>query len=220
VEQRLQIVADEQTHTLPGERDQLERFARFLGFADRDAFAQVLLTHLRNVQRHYATLFESAPIEEARQRGLVFPENADDRDTLDKLAAMGFKHPLEASSIIRGWLAGSHRSLRANSTREQLAELVPLLIPHFARSANPNAAVLAVDRFLAAMQSAGRLVSLLRQNPDLISLLALVLGTAPRLSDSLAAFPDVIDAVIDPSFFGALPEEAELAAGLHRSLRH
>ncbi len=219
VEHRLQMVADEQTHTLPGDREGLERFARFLGFADRDAFAQVLLTHLRNVQRHYATLFESAPAAEAKQRGLAFPPDADDRDTLDKLAAMGFKQPLEVSALVRGWLAGSHRSLKTNLAREQLAELVPLLIPHFARSANPNGAVIAFDRFLAALLSASRLLSLLRQNPDLITLIALVLGTAPRLADSLAQFPDVIDAVIDPSFFGVLPEEAELAEGLDRSLR-
>ncbi len=46
----------------------------------------------------------------------------------------------------------------------------------------------------------------------------MVLGTAPRLADSLAQFPDVMDAVIDPSFFGALPEEDELRAVLDRSL--
>ena len=60
VEHRLQMVADEQTHTLPGDRAGLERFARFLGFADRDAFAKTLLPHLHNVQRHYAGLFEQA----------------------------------------------------------------------------------------------------------------------------------------------------------------
>jgi len=59
----------------------------------------------------------------------------------------------------------------------------------------------------------------LRQNPDLIALIALVLGTAPRLADGLAQFPQVMDAVIDPSFFGRLPEQSELAAGLDRSLR-
>src|SRR5262249_56624049 len=37
--------------------------------------------------------------------------------------------------------------------------------------------------------------------------------------DGLAQFPEVMDAVIDPSFFGALPEETELAAALERSLR-
>jgi glutamate-ammonia-ligase adenylyltransferase len=196
----------------------LERFAHFLGYAGRDAFADALLPHLRKVQQHYATLFESAPAQEAAQRALNFPPEADDRDTLEKLAAMGFKQPLEVSTLVRGWLAGTHRSLKGSAAREQLAELVPILIPHFARSANPNGAVLAFDRFLGALQAASRLLSLLRQNPDLISLFALVLGTAPRLADSLAQFPDVMDAVIDPSFFGALPEEAELALGLNRSL--
>src|SRR5207244_7258617 len=80
VEHRLQMVADEQTHTLPGDRAALERFARFLSFENRDAFAEVLLGHLRNVERHYATLFESLPATEAKERGLSFPEKADDRD--------------------------------------------------------------------------------------------------------------------------------------------
>jgi glutamate-ammonia-ligase adenylyltransferase len=218
VEHRLQMVADEQTHQLPGDREGLERFARFLGYEGRDAFADALLPHLRKVQQHYATLFESAPAQEAAQRGLNFPPEADDRDTLEKLSGMGIKQPLEVSTLVRGWLAGGHRSLKSSAARQQLAELVPILIPHFARSSNPNGAVLAFDRFLGALQAAGRLLSLLRQNPDLISLFALVLGTAPRLADSLAQFPDVMDAVIDPSFFGALPEEAELALGLNRSL--
>src|SRR5205823_8094574 len=92
-------------------------------------------------------------------------------------------------------------------------------IPHFARAANPNEAVMAFDRFLGALNTPVRLFSLLRQNPDLISLLASILGTAPRLADSLAQFPQLMDAVIDPSFFGALPEESGLAAELGRSLR-
>ena len=58
VEHRLQMMNDEQTQTLPAERAGVERFARFLGFADRDAFAKVLLGHLDKVQSYYARLFE------------------------------------------------------------------------------------------------------------------------------------------------------------------
>jgi glutamate-ammonia-ligase adenylyltransferase len=218
LEHRLQMVADEQTHTLPGDREGLERFARFLGFADRDSFAETLLGHLRNVQRQYATLFESAPAAEARARVLSFPAEANDRETLDNLTAMGFKQPLEASACVRQWLSGGYRSLRGEQASAPLADIIPLLLTDFARSPNPDAALLAFDRFLAGLHGAGRMFSLLRQNPDLIALIALVLGTAPRLADSLAQFPDVIDAVIDPSFFGALPEEAELNEVLATSL--
>src|SRR5262249_15166341 len=90
---------------------------------------------------------------------------------------------------------------------------------HFARSANPDAAVVAFDRFLAGLHGGRRLFSLLRQNPDLTALIALVLCAAPRLADRLPQLPEVMDAVIDPSFFGALREEPELAAALERSLR-
>jgi len=219
VENRLQMVADEQTHTLPPDRQGLELFARFAGFADRDAFADALVAHLRTVQRHYATLFENAPGVEAGRRVLLFPLQVDDKETLDRLTEMGFRQPLEVSALVRRWSTGAHGSLKGEFTRSRLAEIVPVLLHQFARSANPDAAVIAFDRFLAGLHGGGRLFSLLRQNPDLVALIALVLGTAPRLADSLAQFPQVMDAVVDPSFFGALPEESEIAAGLDRSLQ-
>ncbi len=66
VEHRLQMVNDEQTQTLPAENANLERFARFLGFADRESFAKVLLGHLGKVQHYYARLFEKTPGQNGR----------------------------------------------------------------------------------------------------------------------------------------------------------
>jgi glutamate-ammonia-ligase adenylyltransferase len=218
VENRLQMVADEQTQTLPSDRQALESLARFVGFAGRDAFADVLLAHLRNVQRNYADLFEHAAQAGPEPGALLFPPEADRRETLDRLAEMGFRQPAEVSARVRRWQSGGAPSLRGSFARTQLIELVPLLLHHFARSADPDAAVLAFDRFISALQGGGRLYALLRQNPDLIPLIVLVLGTAPRLADGLAQFPEVMDAVIDPSFFGALPQEGQLAAGLGRQL--
>ena len=218
VEHRLQMVADEQIHTLPAGRDAVERFARFLGFAGRDAFATALLGHLTAVQRHYAALFESAPARDAERRGLVFPADADARDTLEKLALMGFRRPVEASSAVRRWLAGAPRALRSETARALLAELVPLLVDQFARSDSPDAALLAFDRFLANLHGGVHLLSLLRENRGLVSLLALLLGTAPRLADALAEHPQVIDALLDPSFFGALPDAERLTLSLNESL--
>jgi [glutamine synthetase] adenylyltransferase / [glutamine synthetase]-adenylyl-L-tyrosine phosphorylase len=218
VENRLQMVADEQTQTLPSDRATLDSFARFVGFAGRDDFADALLAHLSNVQRHYAGLFEPATQAVPAATALLFRPDIDDRETLDRLAEMGFRHPAEVSARVRRWLSGGAPSLRGSFARAQLIELIPLLMSEFARSPDPDTAVIAFDRFIAALQGGGRLYSLLRQNPDLIPLIVLVLGTAPRLADGLAQFPEVMDAVIDPSFFGALPEEAGLAAGLSRSL--
>jgi glutamate-ammonia-ligase adenylyltransferase len=217
VEHRLQMIADDQTHTLPADRDALERFARFAGYRDRDAFAEVLIGHLRNVQRHYAGLFEEAGGRP--ERGVLsFPAKADDRETLDRLGEMGFRQPLEVSVTVRRWLSGAYPSLKGEAARRQFGDLVPLLIERLSRSESPDAALMAFDRFLTGLQGGARLFALLNQNPDLVSLVALMLGTAPRLADILARYPQAIDALLEPSFFGALPDEAKLSAGLRRSL--
>jgi glutamate-ammonia-ligase adenylyltransferase len=218
VEHRLQMVGDEQTHTLPNDREGLDRFAKFLGYDGRDAFATALVEQLRKVQRHYASLFEGAPTREAERQSLEFPPDVDDRDTLDRLSTMGFKTPLEASAKVRNWLAGGPRGLKAETARRNLAELVPLLMVELARYDNPDVALTAFDHFLDGLHGGTLLFSLLRQNPDLLALVTLLLGTAPRLADIVADHPQVMDALLEPTFFGALPGPERLADGLAQSL--
>jgi [glutamine synthetase] adenylyltransferase / [glutamine synthetase]-adenylyl-L-tyrosine phosphorylase len=216
VEHRLQMINDEQTQTLPAQRGELERFAHFLGYENRDAFAAELVAQLQTVQGYYARLFEKAPGPD--KPTLLFPPDRDDHRTLDRLVELGFTQALEASGMIRNWLAGNHRSLRGAVAQENLKALLPDLIEHIARTANSNGTLVLFDDFLANLHAAPRLLSLLHQRPDLISLIMLVLGIAPRLADTLARNPEVMDALIDPSFFGTLPDESELRRRLEATL--
>jgi glutamate-ammonia-ligase adenylyltransferase len=215
VEHRLQMVADEQTHVLPADPAALDRFARFLGFPGRDQFAAALLGHMRKVQGHYARLFEGAGKRERLR--LEFPADGDDSRTLDALVGLGFKNPLEVSATVRRWLAEDVPALRGEFAKGHFTEFLPLLIEHVAHGENPDRTIVAFDRFLAAVQGGGRLFSLLLRNPDLVALLTLALGTAPRLADIVARHPQVMDALIDPAFFGALPDAGKLADEFARS---
>ena len=217
VEHRLQMVNDEQTQTLPAEREELERFARFLGLRRPRRLCRGAA---RPSGKGAAALF--APVRDrARRRpagaGVSRP-TADDRKTLDRLGELGFRAPLQASATVRHWLAGGHRSLKNDVAREHLRELLPVLLEQLARSDNPDAALVLFDHFLANLRGAARLLSLLRQIPVLIALIALVLGIAPRLADTLARYPEVMDALVDPRFFGVLPDEAELGRRLEAAL--
>ena len=219
VEHRLQMMADEQTHTLPTERDAFEALGRFLGFAGRDAFEAELLKHLRAVERHYVRLFESASVLLARQQNLSFTDGeSGERETLDRLVEVGFRQPRELAAAVRRWQAGIYRALRGGQARKNLNELIPVVIDQFSKAENPDAAFAAFDHFLAGLRAGGRLLSLLRQNPELIRFVALILGTAPRLADILAQHPHVIDPLIDPNFFGALPDARRLETELARVL--
>jgi [glutamine synthetase] adenylyltransferase / [glutamine synthetase]-adenylyl-L-tyrosine phosphorylase len=218
VEHRLQMMADEQTHTLPADAGALEVFARFLGFRSRDAFAAVLLMHLRKVEAHYVRLFERAPEYLAEQQNLSFDDSEDNAETVDRLALMGFRQPAELAGAVRKWRSGFYRALRGEQARNNLTELIPSIIDQFARAENPDAAFAAFDRFLSGLRAGGRFLSLLRQNPELIRFVALILGVAPRLAGILAQNPHIIDPLVDPSFFGTLPDEAGLETALARAL--
>jgi [glutamine synthetase] adenylyltransferase / [glutamine synthetase]-adenylyl-L-tyrosine phosphorylase len=219
VEHRIQEVADEQTHNLPEDPEALARFARFFGMKSRDAFAAELTKYLRRVQAHYASLFEDAPPLATIEGKLVFPPDADDRETLDTLKRLGFKEPLNASSFVREWLKGMHRPLRTEAAHTDLEAIVPAFVAALARTGNPDSAIVAADRFFSALPSAVRLLAALRTHPALVQLLATILGTAPRLGEIVAQSPTVLDGLLDPAFFGALPGEAALAERLDTLLK-
>jgi len=214
VEHRLQMVADEQTHALPDDTEAVERFAAFLGYVSRAAFAKDLLGHLNVVQEHYEKLFEGDPTGTERLPAADYSAGPDDPRLLEHLAALGFKKPLMVAETVRQWMAGDYRVFRSEATRNAFVEFVPALIDGLAHAEEPDSAVVAFDRFLQALQRGGRLISLLSQNRDLVALVALVLGAAPRLGDMLARQPQIMDGLIDPRFFGAMPDQRELSARL------
>lgn len=219
VEHRLQMIADEQTHALPGDAEAVERFARFLGYEDRAAFARDLLHHLEIVQGHYAKLFEGDdPTGTARLPDIDYGAGPDDARLLEHLAALGFKKPAAAADTLREWVAGDYRVFRTETTRSAFIEFVPALIQGLAKADEPDRAVAAFDHFLQALQRGGRLITLLSQNRDLVALVALVLGAAPRLGDMLARQPQLMDGLIDPRFFGAMPDQRELSERLTATL--
>jgi [glutamine synthetase] adenylyltransferase / [glutamine synthetase]-adenylyl-L-tyrosine phosphorylase len=219
VEHRLQMVADEQTHSLPNDAEAVERFACFLGYEGRAAFAKDLLGHLNVVQGHYSKLFEGDPTGTVKLPDVDYGAGPEDKRLLDHLAALGFKEPVTVAQTVRQWLAGDYRVFRAESTRSAFAEFVPALIKGLADAEEPDHAVAAFDRFLQALQRGGRLFSLLGQNGELVALVALVLGAAPRLGDMLARQPQLMDGLIDPRFFGAMPDKRELSMRLAATLR-
>ena len=219
VEHRLQMMADEQTHALPDEPEAVERFANFFGYPSRAAFASDLLGHLNVVQGHYSKLFEGDPTGTATLPKADYGAGPDDPRLIEYLVALGFKKPAVVAKTVQQWLTGDYRALRVETTRNAFVEFVPGLIDGLAHAEEPDGAVAAFDRFLQALQRGGRLISLLSQNRDLVALVALILGAAPRLGDMLARQPQIMDGLIDPRFFGAMPDQRELSARLAATLQ-
>jgi len=206
VENRLQMVCDQQTQTLPVSEAELTDFARFSGYGSAEALASLLLPQLKAVESHYKSLFEHAP--ELGQAGgpLVFTGGEDHPETLETLIAMGFKDASLISRTVRIWHHGRYAATRNPAARGRLTELMPALLGALAGSEHPDRALLAFDRFLEGLPAGVQLFALLNANEHLLALLADILGTAPRLARQLSARPRTLEAVLDPEFYGPLPD--------------
>lgn len=215
VENALQMVADQQVHTLPEDDEGLARIARLLGHLSADDFSTALCAALSDVERHYAALFESAPQLSSGVGNLVFTGDVDDPDTLRTLEGLGFARASDICRIIRIWHFGRYRATQSAEARERLTELTPALLEAFGRTRRADEALIRFDEFVAGLPAGIQLFSLLQSNPALLQLIATIMGAAPRLAGIITRRPHVFDGLLDPALLSELPDRAYLADRLN-----
>jgi glutamate-ammonia-ligase adenylyltransferase len=214
LEHRLQMIDDQQVHTLPKAPDGLDHVARFMGFQDTLQFEEELRANLGKVQGHYSRLFEQEAPLASRVGSLVFTGVEEDPETVATLARMGFERPADLSAIIRGWHHGRIRATRSARARELLTKLMPALLEALSGTVDPDAAFVHFDRFLTGLPAGVQVFSLLLANPRLLLLVAEIAGSAPRLAEYLGRHAGVLDALIDPDFLARTPTREELQTRL------
>lgn len=209
VEHRLQMINDEQTHSIPKQDDALERLAMFLGEASVDAFEKRLFAHCNIVKDHYDNLMPDTSEEPVALAGDRL------KHTLEELA---YPDVEAAVQVIEGWQRGRYKALRTPRARELLGQCLAGLLGAFAKTSEPSAALTRFDRFIQELPAGVQVFSLFQSNPRLFDLIARIMGLAPALADQLAKRPTLWEAVLDPHFFEPIPILDDLRAGLKGAL--
>jgi [glutamine synthetase] adenylyltransferase / [glutamine synthetase]-adenylyl-L-tyrosine phosphorylase len=207
-EHRAQMQRDEQTHVVPN-GNAFGTFAKFCGYKDAESFQSVVQETLERVRSHSSKLFEQS-LSLGSEGALVFTGGEDDPETITTLERMGYKQASEISATIRGWHFGRYAATRDKRAKEALTELMPKLLEALSRSGDADRAFLDFDSFLKGLPAGVQLFAMLKTNPGLLDLIAQILGTAPRLAHGLSRQPRILEAVLDPAFFGPLPSRDSL----------
>ena len=219
LEHRLQMMADQQTHTLPSSPPELAKFARFAGYAQFEDFERDLRQTLQTVQKHYAALFESVPeLTTSRGGNLVFTGDADDPATSETLTKLGFKNASAAIATIKGWHYGRYRAMRSARARENLTEFTPALLEALGHTGDPDLALSTFDNFLSEVPTALQLFAMLRANPNLLQLIAQIMGSAPRLARVLTRRRRIMDAILDRGHLGEKPTDENLRRHIRQEI--
>ena len=201
VEHRLQMVRDEQTHTMPADREGLARIARLMGYAGCGCLRGGRCgARSRRVARRYSELFESAPDLSGDAGSLVFTGGEDDPETLETLRQLGFQDPEHVTETVRGWHFGRFAAMRSTAARERPdgdhAGAARGVLRGPATRTRRCAPSTACCRRCRPGRSFSRFSPRIR---ELLDLLATVLGAAPRLAEIFARRPHVVDALRRPA---------------------
>jgi glutamate-ammonia-ligase adenylyltransferase len=200
VENRLQMLRDEQTQTMPESEVGITVIATLMGHDSSAAFESTYRAALNLVVGYYADLFAEGETLGSGTGSLVFTGTDDDPETLETLSGMGFKQPSKAIDTVKKWHYGSYAATRTSAARAHLTELLPALLRTLSEAGNPDDALRRFDDFLSRLPSGVQLFSLLRNHESLRSLLVALLASAPRMADAVIHRAHVMDSLIDPAF--------------------
>lgn len=200
VENRLQMLRDEQTHIMPDNPDAVAEIGRLMGEPDPARFEKDYRTALECVARHYASLFTEGETLGSGEGSLVFTGSDDDPETLDTLLGLGFADPSKAIATVRKWHYGGYAATRTSAARAHLTELLPALLMTLGATGNADLALARFDDFLARLPGGVQLFALLRNHAQLRGLLVQFMASAPRMAEAVIHRAHVMDGLIDPAF--------------------
>ncbi len=219
LEHRLQMINDDQTHSMPESEEDLERITRFMGYQKQSDFEKILNQHLHTVNELFTNLLkESHQDEEENGPELVFLTGNYRSETLDFISSAGYEDPKAIHDIIQVWLLGRYRACRTARARKLLQSFIPDILSNFAKQGNSDTSFKKFDQFLSRLPSGVQFFSLIKAQPWLLELLSEIIGIAPNLSDQLAKRPLLLDAVLNHDFFEATFIHKDLSKHLEDQL--
>jgi glutamate-ammonia-ligase adenylyltransferase len=221
VENALQMMRDQQVHSLPADEDDRLRLLTMLDYADWTAFKTVLDVHQQVVKRCFAALFsdtdasgQSAAAQESEDTDLASARvwsvlssldmNADaHRDALREFGIEPSDALLESlSSLTRG---GFYQRLTAQS-QERIDRILPKLLDAALAQASPVDTLLRTCGLVRAVAGRSGYLQVLVEQPAALARLVRLYARSSWVAEFVTRHPIVIDELLGHSATLPLPD--------------
>ena len=177
VEHRLQMEAEQRTHTVPRQAEPLRRLALSLGFASNQQFSEALQATMQRVRAIFRRVISQTPAESAA------------------IDLSMFANPERAANALTdlGQSGGSFHI--APRTRQVFRNLRPLLLQRLAKTADPDPTLNYFLRFVEAYGLRSLLLELLVAHPRLLELLIKTFDASQFAAESLIRRPQLLEEI-------------------------
>ena len=183
VEHRLQIEAEQQTHTVPDEPDPLSRLARSLRFSSVTDFTAALHNRMGSVRPIFQRIISESPAQPA------------------KISVEFFKDAKRAEKAFIELERGAPSFHVATRTRQIFQRLRPTLLDWIAKAADPDATLNQFLRFVESYGLRSLLFELLVTNPKLLELVVKTFDASRFAGDLLIRRPQLLEDITRDTTF-------------------
>ncbi|HMD27898.1 MAG TPA: bifunctional [glutamate--ammonia ligase]-adenylyl-L-tyrosine phosphorylase/[glutamate--ammonia-ligase] adenylyltransferase, partial [Steroidobacteraceae bacterium] len=210
-ENALQMMRDEQAHTLPDDEPDRARLSVNMGLADWAAASASIAAARAAVATQFAALLFGAADSAYRhdEVGVAWLDS-DDARISEELANCGFPSgeiPAVAAILEQFRHAAPYRRLDEAGHR-RLYVILARLLAKAARSTGPATVVQRVLRVVEAIGTRSSYLALLKEQPAALDRLIDVCAISGFLARQIADFPLLLDELIDAKAFDELPSRA------------
>ncbi len=222
VENRLQMVADQQTHLLPqGDTERL-RLAYAMGFEDWQVFENTLRDHMRKVHGHFQQMFvapqSESDEEQENELAMLWIGSLEGDAARFVLQSAGYSKPDAICNLLRGLREGSSYQKFSAVGRERMDKLVPLLLSASALTAAPEETFARLTRLLEAIGRRSAYLALLVENPLALSQLVKLFSASAWIANWISRHPIVMDELINPAVLYEQESTDSMATDLDQQL--
>ncbi len=229
-ENRLQMVADQQTHALPADQLGRERLASAMGAVDWSDFIKQLDAKRRVVIAHFNDVVfgpggRAAGAPAATLESLWTAEPGSDAIARD-IARLGIRDAAAAvGPLVELRQSGYYRRLDEFG-RRRLATLLPRLLSAIAtasggdRAAGELPLLARLIRIIEAIGGRTAYLALLNENASALARLVSICRLGDYLARQVAAHPLLLDELLDSRIFETLPDRKQFRQELAIRLEH
>jgi glutamine synthetase adenylyltransferase/Zn-dependent oligopeptidase len=209
-ENAVQMIRDEQTHSLPDDPVDRTRLFMNLGLPDWPTTAALIEAARRKVARQFeALVFGGSEAQRKDSEGAVNWLESQDVKIDEEL--IEFKFPAveiaPVTTLLQAYRDAAYRRLD-EAARRRVHVILGRLLKAAALLPQPATVVQRVLRVLEAIGARSSYLALLKEQPPALDRLIDVCAISGFLARQIADFPLLLDELIDPNAFDELPSRA------------
>jgi len=210
VENRVQMLRDEQTHSLPLDDFTRYRIARGLNFANAGELENALQVHRDIVSEEFSRLLASKRHKAKVSAYIDYWRGLPEHSSASQLSDLGFNNSDDLHQALQDFCKHSTVQSFNEKTRSRLDHVLPLILEAAAKSVAPESAMTRSLALLHAIAKRTSYLALLEEKPAALQRLVDVVARSAWLSERLVEHPLLLDELLDHRVAQAFPDRKQL----------